>query len=311
MTVNCLSPGWGIEITNGGLVNNTRAPPAFRVAPTGGTDSTYQPSTLSNVKFDGFNHTFGSNLLTITPEPPAPILAGDGISVSGMTITNTRPMTNVNVFQDYPSNLSEITIPAEQLTMIAFRDGFTHDWFPGSGVLQLYSGLASMPNVIAGSDTYSGGTYASVRYHGCTASVTTEGENDVINIYPSHTDQPPNIHVQSVFHQAADIHNIVFNTFTHTMLNNTLTLTPPSVGYTQIPDGASTAGSLTIPGDLTCNANVSVSGSLTCDSLTVTQGLPGGGVNQTWGQVTDTLQYIDRIEPTNAPWQPLTNYFNI
>ena len=54
-----------------------------------------------------------------------------------MTVTNAKPMCDVVVFQDWPSDLAEVHIPAEQLTSIAFKDGFTKDWFPGSGVLQL------------------------------------------------------------------------------------------------------------------------------------------------------------------------------
>ena len=35
--------------------------------------------------------------------------------------------------------------------MIAYRDGFTYDWFPNNGVLQLDAGAGSVPSVIVGS----------------------------------------------------------------------------------------------------------------------------------------------------------------
>ena len=90
---------------------------------------------VTNLKFNGgFTHEFLFNTLTLTPEPVDPILAGDGITVSGMTVTNAKPMCDVVVFQDWPSNLTEVHIPAEQLTSIAFRGS---DYSPTALVLEL------------------------------------------------------------------------------------------------------------------------------------------------------------------------------
>ena len=96
-----LSPGYGINVTgsaNTFAIQNTKPAPAYIVASTGGGDTIYQPDVVTQLRFNGFNHAFGSNLLTISPEPQEPILAGDGISVSGQIVTNPKPMCDVAVF---------------------------------------------------------------------------------------------------------------------------------------------------------------------------------------------------------------------
>ena len=113
--ISCdLSAGYGVSISNVGVVQNTKPAPAYRVAPSGGSDTTYQPDTVTRLRFLRFNHAFGSNLLTISPEPQASIQAGDGISVSGRTITNTHKMCNVVVY----SGITETIIPGDQITAL-------------------------------------------------------------------------------------------------------------------------------------------------------------------------------------------------
>ncbi|MDA8582943.1 hypothetical protein N9L68_01895 [bacterium] len=107
------SPGCGIQITNISVVN-TKPTPAYIVAATGVSDNTSQPDVETQLKFNGFNHAFGSNILTISPEPQAPILAGAGISVSGRRVTKTKQRCDVTEF----SGLVEVIIPGEQITAI-------------------------------------------------------------------------------------------------------------------------------------------------------------------------------------------------
>ena len=129
----------------------------------------------------------------------------------------------------------------------------------------------------------------------------------MLNLYPTHTDQPPNYTINGSTYQAGAIQEVVFNNFQASISNQTLSLTPPSLSVIQIPDGASTQGSLTVTTDLTvgqslavngliqANGNISclgqittnvgniselnvasnatINGPLVCDSLTVTQGL--------------------------------------
>ena len=70
MTVNApsagqsLTAGYGVSISNVGVVQNTKPAPAYRVAPSGGSDTIYQPDGVTQLRFLGFNHAFGSNLLT-------------------------------------------------------------------------------------------------------------------------------------------------------------------------------------------------------------------------------------------------------
>ena len=226
---------------------------------------------MTQLRFLGFNYAFGSNLLTISPEPTDPIQAGDGISVSGQTITNTHKMCNVVVY----SGITETIIPGDQITALQMPYEFDFFWFESSGVLQLISNSASSPDIIVGSTTYN--SYDKVRHHGSTATLTNESGNEVLNLYPTHTDQPPNYTINGSTYQAGAIQEVVFNNFQASIASQTLFWTPPSVGVFQIPDGASTQGALTVTGNLTCNSAVNSVGALTCDSLTVTQGLPGGG----------------------------------
>ena len=124
----------------------------------------------------------------------------------------------------------------------------------------------------------------------------------MLNLYPTHTDQPPNYTINGLTYQAGAIQEVVFNNFQASIASQTLFLTPPSVGVFQIPDGASTQGALTITGNLTCNAAVNIAGALTCESLTVTQGLPGGGgggISQTFEQTTAPTSWADQI----GTWQ--------
>ena len=73
-----LSPGYGINVTgsaNTFAIQATNPAPLYIIASTGGCDATYQPDVVTQHRFNGFNHAFGSNLLTISPEPQYPILA--------------------------------------------------------------------------------------------------------------------------------------------------------------------------------------------------------------------------------------------
>ncbi|MDA8583162.1 hypothetical protein N9L68_02990, partial [bacterium] len=157
------------------------------------------------------------------PEPRYPIPSRDGFRVNCQTVTNAKPMFDVTVF----SGLGEIIIPGEQITARKTPQAFTHDWFPNSGVHQLYSSSGSAPSVIIRSNTYS--SYDSARHHGSTTGVTSESGNSVLNLCPTHTDQPPDIQVQNSTYQAAGIQALEFYSSTASNAGTTLTLTPPIV----------------------------------------------------------------------------------
>ncbi|MDA8583350.1 hypothetical protein N9L68_03930 [bacterium] len=132
-----VSPGFGINVTGSGntfSIQNTKPAPAYIVANTGG-DNTDQQDVVTQLTFNGFNHAFGSNILTISPEPRDPALAGDGTRVSGQTVTTTRPMCDVAYF----IGSTETVIPGNQIAALKFpQDQITYNWQPSSWVLQMY-----------------------------------------------------------------------------------------------------------------------------------------------------------------------------
>ena len=111
------SPGFGLNVTGSGsafLIQSTNPAPAYGVTPKGGTESINQPDVVTNLKFNGFTRTFASNALTLTPEPADPSVAGNGIQVSGLSISNTLPMCDVA----YSIGSTETVIPGNQITAI-------------------------------------------------------------------------------------------------------------------------------------------------------------------------------------------------
>ena len=70
--------------------------PSYIVKPAGGSDNPFNTSSVTTLKFNNFDHAYGSGILTVTPQTN--IAAGDGISVSGSTITNAAPMCDIAVY---------------------------------------------------------------------------------------------------------------------------------------------------------------------------------------------------------------------
>ena len=121
------SPGFG-------TISNTKPAPAYQCIGSDGTTQTYQPDQVTNLVFNNFTKTFTNNTLTLTPEVPASLVAGDGIQISGQTISSTRqPMCNVAVY----NGIVETIIPGDQITAIKMPFEFGFDWFQNNGVLQL------------------------------------------------------------------------------------------------------------------------------------------------------------------------------
>ena len=83
------------------------------------------------LSYDWFPSSGGVQLEMPTPFSP---VAGDGISISGQTISNARPMSYIVYFQE----LTEQTIPGDEVTAIKFPVQMTYDWFPTSRVLQMH-----------------------------------------------------------------------------------------------------------------------------------------------------------------------------
>ena len=162
-TISCdllpvtLSPGFGINVTgsnNTFAIQNTKPAPSYQCIGSDGTQSTYGPDTVTNLIFQNFTNTFASNTLTLTPEAAEPYVAGDGIQVSGLSISNTKPMCDVAYFD----GATETVIPGEQITALKFpQEQMTYIWQPSSGVLQMYLPTPS-----------SGGSDVDVRVNGYT-----------------------------------------------------------------------------------------------------------------------------------------------
>ena len=86
-----------------------------------GSNFTYYAGT--NISIDG------SNTISCDLSPPDPYVAGDGIQVSGQTISNTKPMCDVAFF----TGSTETVIPGDQITALKFPIQMTYDCFPSSG----------------------------------------------------------------------------------------------------------------------------------------------------------------------------------
>ena len=89
-----ITPGSGIDVSGSGSTNaiaNTKPAPAYQCIASDATQATYQPDAVSTLVFQNFTKSFLSNTLTLTPEPADPYVGGDGIQVSGQTISNAKP----------------------------------------------------------------------------------------------------------------------------------------------------------------------------------------------------------------------------
>ena len=128
-------------------------------------------------------------------------------------------MCNVIV---YDGN-TETIIPGGQINSLQMPFEFDFYWFPDSGTLQLINN-ASPQDIIVGSTTYD--SYDKVRYHGSTATLTTESGNEVLNLYPTHTDQPPNYTINGFTYQAGVIQEVIFDNFQASIASQTLVFYP-------------------------------------------------------------------------------------
>ena len=127
------------------------------------------------MKFNNFDHAFEDGQLTITPQTN--IAAGDGISVSGSTVTNAAPMCDIAVY----GLAAETIISGSDITAIKWPFEMPYNWFPTRGVLEMQIPPLITP-ILIGVEEYS--VYDKLKFHNTTVSLTTESGIDILNIYP-------------------------------------------------------------------------------------------------------------------------------
>lgn len=152
-------------------LQNSKPAPAYQCIGSDGTQATFQPDTVTNLVFQNCTSSFLSNTLTLTQEPQDPYVAGDGISVSGQIVTNTKPMCDVAYFD----GSTEYVISGDQITALKLpQELATYSWQPSSGVLQMFlpsSTGTSSPNVRVNDFTYPAGSFNLLDFQVCTASI--------------------------------------------------------------------------------------------------------------------------------------------